>query len=91
MYSLDIINMTILAYNKGIKIIDFIKRNNTNYTTFYKQFWKYNEFFIKNIPMTGKQFKILIHNIYINQIKDFNIQIQLFNILLISKFSIFQS
>jgi hypothetical protein len=41
--------MAILAYNKCIKIKDFIKVNNTNYTTFHNLLCKYNELFIKNI------------------------------------------
>jgi hypothetical protein len=72
MYSLDIINMAIIAYNKGIKI----KVNNTNYTTFHNWFCKYNEFFITNMSMMKKNLKILTHNIYINQIKDLNMLIQ---------------
>ena len=57
MFPLDIINMVILAYNKNLKIKEFIKSNNTTYTTFHNWVYKYNDFFIKNLPMTAAQFK----------------------------------
>ena len=56
MFSLDVINMAILAY-KNLKIKEFIKSNNTTYTTFHNWVYKYNDFFIKNLPMTAAQFK----------------------------------
>jgi hypothetical protein len=49
--------MVILAYNKKLKIKEFIKSNNTTYTTFHNWVCKYNDIFIKNIPMTASQFK----------------------------------
>ena len=49
--------MAILAYNKNLKIKEFIKSNNTTYTTFHNWVCKYNDFFKKNLPMTAAQFK----------------------------------